>query len=110
VAHPEQIERIRDAIERSKADLSDQEVRIKAKRLAMLTMMYGWGWAYADGDDGDGLVVLRERELEDGGRVVTPILNPAIEGDFRNQSKAYKLWEGLRLFPTQDGRPVTSHD
>lgn len=109
-AHRHISELVRDAIERSKADLSDEEVRIKAKRLAMLTMMYGWGWAYADDDDGDGLVVLREHELEDGGRVVTPILNPAIEGDFRNESKAYKLWEELRLFPTQDGRPVASRD
>lgn len=103
-------EMVREAVENSKADLSEEKIRSKAKRMAMLLVMYGAGWTYAFGDDGEGLVAVRERELEDGSRVIGPIRNPAIEGDLRNSSKAYKLMEELRLFPTPDGRPASAHD
>lgn len=99
-------ELVRDIVARSKADLPEEQIEMKARRIAVLNVMHSRGWAYAlDNDDCEGLAVERERELEDGTTVIVVVLNPAIEADHRNDSKSYKLQRELRTYPTPDGRP-----
>lgn len=102
-------ELVRDTVDRSKADLSKTQIKTKARRMGVLSLMHSRGWAYALGDSGEGLAVEREREFEDGRTVTKVVLNPAIEADHRNRSKAYKIKRELRVFRTPDGLPWSDH-
>lgn len=65
---------VRGTVERSKADLSEEKIETKARRLGVLSLMHSRGWAHALGDDGEGLAVKRERVLEDGTTVIGWVL------------------------------------
>lgn len=98
-----------ETVARSKADLPEEQIETKARRMAVLNWMHSRGWTYALDDDGEGLAVERKRVLENGTTVIGVVLNPAIEADHRNNSKTYKLERELQVFLTPDGRPRSDH-
>lgn len=93
-------------IDRSKADLPDDEIKEKAQELAVLQHQWsGPAVAWLE----DGLVVTREREAN--GEVYTEkVVHPAFEAEIRLSKRKRKLMRELRVFSSPDGCPWTEYE
>lgn len=96
------VERLEESyIKSSKADLPEEEIKEKARRLSTYHLL----WRKTTVDSFERGWVFEEEIEYEGETYIKQKVNPALEAELRINSKDMKLMRELRTYPTSDGLP-----